>query len=100
MGTIIEQTVEIGENGWFHLDLHTEYPSGTSAKVVVTAPLAPEKAETAPRPMSHRAAIEKCRGIAKGSGFTSERLFEERRRDAELDETQYRKIFHKEGDND
>jgi hypothetical protein len=94
----IEQTIEIPANGWVHLDLPPEL-AGTSGKVVVTAPVAPVEAESVPRRMSYREAIERCRGIAKGSGFTSERLFEDRRRDNEMEEEQYRKLFHKDGAN-
>jgi hypothetical protein len=84
----IEQTVEIGKNGWFHLDLHTEYPAGTSAKVVVTAP-----ADAKAAPHNHlterqRAAIVKCRGLAKrmGSRLTSADFLEQRRKDKELED--------------
>jgi hypothetical protein len=83
---MIEQTVEIGENGWFHLDFQTEYPAGTSAKVVVTAP-----ADTGPRNRlaeQQRAAIEKCWGLAKrmGSRLTSDDFLEQRRKDKELED--------------
>jgi hypothetical protein len=113
----IEQTVKIPANGWVHLDLPPEL-AGTSGKVVVIAPVAPVEAESAPRRltaqdvlerglgfgsgprMDPHEALEMACGIAKGSGFTSERLFEERRRDSELDEEQYRRLFHKDGGTD
>jgi len=102
----IEQTVEIPENGWFHLDLHTEYPAGTSAKVVITAPVATVKAENAPHRMTAQEiverglgfgngprmdpheALEKASGIAKklGSKLTSDQSIAWRREDTALEE--------------
>jgi len=82
----IEQTIEIPANGWVHLDLPPEL-AGTSGKVVITAPAA----KTTLR--SHlterqRAAVEKCRGLARrmGSLLTSHDFLEQRRKDKELED--------------
>jgi hypothetical protein len=89
----IEQTVEITENGWFHLNLPPEFPVGASARIVVTVPA---DADTPRRPTSQeiRDAIEKCSGLTKGSGLTSDVFLEMRRKDRELEEAQHRKLFH------
>jgi hypothetical protein len=98
----IEQTVEIPASRKIHLDFEVplSLPVG-KAKVALTVtpdePLA--DGEATPRRLSHREAIERCRGVAKGSLFSSERLFENRRQDRELEEEQYRQLFHKDGNN-
>jgi hypothetical protein len=50
--------------------------------------------------MSPHEAIEMACGIAKDCAFSSESLFEERRKDRDMDEARYRRLFHKDGDGD
>jgi hypothetical protein len=49
----------------------------------------------APMPGSHKKAIEECWGLAKRMGFTfsSDQLLENRRKDKELEEAQFRRMF-------
>jgi hypothetical protein len=51
----------------------------------------------APIPGSHKKAIEECWGLAKRMGFTfsSDQLLENRRKDKELEEAQFRRMFSK-----
>ena len=53
---------------------------------------------TAPTPGSHKKAIEECWGLAKRMGFTfsSDQLLENRRKDKELEDIQFRRMFSKE----
>jgi hypothetical protein len=98
----IEQTVEIPASRKIHLDFEVplSLPVGKARVALTVTPDEPLTAdEASPRHLSHREAIERCRGIAKGSRFSSERLFENRRQDRELEEEQRRKLFHKDGDN-
>jgi hypothetical protein len=90
----VTQTVEVPASRRLTIDVPREIPAGPVLLTFTPAP------EAAPRRMSAREAIEKCRGIAKGSRFTSARLFEDRRRDTALDEAQYRRNFHNDGDAD
>jgi methyl coenzyme M reductase gamma subunit len=48
--------------------------------------------------MTPREAIEKCRGIAKGI-LSSDEIIEMRRKDKELEDAQYRRLFFKEDKN-
>jgi hypothetical protein len=115
----IEQTVEITEKGWLHLSLPPEFSVGTTAKVAITASVSAGATENRPRRrlsaeeaaergwgfgngprMSPHEAIEMACGIAKDCAFSSEKLFEERRKDRDMDETRYRRLFHKDGGND
>jgi hypothetical protein len=50
-----------------------------------------------PIPNSHKKAIEECWGLAKRMGFTfsSNQLLENRRKDKELEEDQFRRMFGK-----
>jgi hypothetical protein len=52
---------------------------------------------TVPVPGSHKRAIEECWGLAKRMGFTfsSDQLLENRRKDKELEEAQFRRMFGK-----
>jgi hypothetical protein len=81
----IEQTVEIQADHRLVMELPLEIPVG-KAKVEVTV-------TPAPRRLSHMEAIEKCRGIAKGV-LSSDEFLEMRRKDKELEDAQYRKMFH------
>jgi hypothetical protein len=51
----------------------------------------------APIPGSHKRAIEECWGLAQRMGFTfsSDQLLENRRKDKELEEAQFRRMFGK-----
>jgi hypothetical protein len=82
----IEQTVEIQADHRLVMELPLEIPVG---KVKVELTVTP----AAPRRLSHREAIEKCRGIAKGV-LSSDEFLEMRRKDKELEDAQYRKMFH------
>jgi hypothetical protein len=102
-------TVDIPASHWLTIEVPCEVPAGRTILAFTPAPM--EQAETVPRleiegadkewaappRMTAREAIEKCRGIAKGSRFTSERLFEYRREDVKAEEAQYRRDFRKEG---
>jgi hypothetical protein len=88
----IEQTVEIQADRRLVMELPREIPVGM-AKVEVTVTPA------APRRLSHREAIEKCWGIAKGV-LSSDEFLEMRRKDKELEDAQYRKMFHIDEDKD
>jgi hypothetical protein len=48
-------------------------------------------------PGSHKKAIEECWGLAKrmGFAFSSDQLLENRRKDKELEEAQFRRMFGK-----
>jgi hypothetical protein len=48
-----------------------------------------------PVPGSHKRAIEECWGLAKrmGFAFSSDQLLENRRKDKELEEAQFRRMF-------
>jgi hypothetical protein len=85
----VEQTVDIPANHRLFIDVPPEVPAGRTILTFTPAVTVTERAETGPR-MSAREAIEKCKGIAKGSRFTSERHFEYRREDFKLEEAQYR----------
>jgi hypothetical protein len=93
MNTIrIEQIVEIPASHRLTIDVPREIPAGRTILSFTPVPALAEQTETASRleiegvgkdwgrgsghRVTAREAIEKCRGIAKGSRFTSERLFE------------------------
>jgi hypothetical protein len=104
-------TVDIPASHWLTIEVPREVPAGRTILAFTPAPAVMEQAETvphleiegadkeraAPPRMTAREAIEKCRGIAKGSRFTSERLFEYRREDVKAEEAQYRRDFRKDG---
>jgi hypothetical protein len=94
----IEQIVEIPASRRLFVEVPREIPAGRTILTFTPAPSV-EDAKVSPR-MTAGEAIEKCRGIAKGSRFTSRRLFEDRRGEAALDEAQYRRLLSKSGDAD
>jgi hypothetical protein len=102
----VEQIVEVPATRRLFVEVPREIPIGRTILTFTPAPVETENnkgegAEGEGIPcLTAREAIEKCRGIARGSRFTSERLFEDRRRDAALDEAQYRRFFRKNGDAD
>jgi len=70
------------------MELPLEIPVGKAKVELTVTPV------TVPiRRLSHREAIEKCLGIAKGV-LSSDEFLEMRRKDKELEDTQYRKMFH------
>jgi hypothetical protein len=89
---IIEQTIEIRADHRLVLDLPLELPLGKAKVAVTVTPELPRDKETKGR-MSHREAIEKCRGIIKGV-LSSDEFLEMRREDERLEEARYRRMFH------
>jgi hypothetical protein len=98
----VEQIVEIPATRRLFVEVPREIPIGRTILTFTPAPVETENAEGAKSPprLTAREAIERCRGIAKGSRFTSDRLLEDRRKDAALDEARYRRLFRENGDAD
>lgn len=74
---VIEQTVDIPENHRVFLDLPLDLPVGRAKIAVYVTP--EQTGETAARRARALAAIEKCCGIAQGSGLTSDKFLEMKR---------------------
>jgi hypothetical protein len=87
-----EQIVEIPENRRLTVEVPREIPVGPT---ILT--LTPQAAFSADR-RSARKAIEKCRGIAKGI-LSSDEIIAMRRKDKELEDMQYRRLFSAENEN-
>jgi hypothetical protein len=89
----IEQTVEIHKNGIIHLDiaLPPPYPIGAARFAFTITPA--DEPSTNPYE-----AIEQAAGFAKklGSTLTVDRFLEMKREDLELEEAEYRRLFHHE----
>jgi hypothetical protein len=88
-----EQTVEIPENRRLTIEVPREVPVGTA--ILTFTPKAAFPADGMTPRASLEAAIEAACNRAKNSRFSSEALFEERRKDCDIDEAQYRRLFHK-----
>jgi predicted nucleic acid-binding protein len=88
----IEQIIDIQADHRLVLELPREIPIGRATVAVTVTP------QDRPAP-GHRltprqlAAIEKCRGIAKGV-LSSDEILENRRKDKELEDAQLRRLFH------
>jgi hypothetical protein len=93
-----EQTVEIPENRRLTIEVPQEVPVGTAILTFTPKAAFPADGKTARTSLEE--AIETACNLAKNSRFSSEVLFEERRKDREMDEAQYRQWFHKDGDVD
>jgi hypothetical protein len=89
----IEQTVEIPADHRLTIDVPPEIPAG---KAIVAFTPAGEDRPRRRLTERQRAAIEKCRGIAKGV-LSSDESLEMRREDMELEEAKYRRIFPEDG---
>jgi len=94
---IIEQTIEITENGVLHLKLPLppEIPIGSRVNVVVKA-ASGDPYENSIR-IGTREAVERCWGLGKqrGSRLTSDMAIETRRSDRELEEAKYQRLYGK-----
>jgi hypothetical protein len=91
----IEQTVEITEERQLHLILPPGIPVGTAATVNIFIPT--EGTSPAVKKNAHRSVDEisgKLWELCKDSSLTSDSFLEMRRKDKELEETQYRRMFH------
>ncbi|GHV47225.1 hypothetical protein AGMMS49546_36610 [Spirochaetia bacterium] len=93
-----EQTVEIPASHRLRLDLEVppEIPAG---KAILTFTPAVVDIERRARTGD---AIERCWGLAKRMGFTctSDDLLAERRKDLELEEAKYRRMFKRDEDSE
>jgi hypothetical protein len=91
----IEQTVEIPASHKLYLDIPGNIPVG-KAKVTIV-PFAEPPAKPAPNPYE---AIEQAAGFAKklGSTLTVDKFLRWNEEDIALEEAQYRKRFHHEGE--
>jgi hypothetical protein len=92
-----EQTVEIPENRRLTIEIPREFPAGAAVLTFTPKPAYPAD-KTAQTKLDE--AIKAACNLAKGSRFSSEDLFEERRKDRALDEVQYRRLFQKGGEAD
>jgi hypothetical protein len=86
----IEQTVEIQADHRLVMELPLEIPLGRAKVEVTVTPEAISSHRLTPRQL---AAIEKCRGIAKGI-LSSDDILENRRKDKELEDVQLRRLLH------
>jgi hypothetical protein len=84
----IEQTIEVPASHRLVLDLPFHIPMGR-VKITVTSEREAANEDRGGLQISPAEALEMACGIAKGSGFTSERLFEMRRNDRELETAQF-----------
>jgi hypothetical protein len=96
---VIEQTVEIPENRWLHVEVPSEIPVGVTAKVAITVPEAVSPLFFGHR-LSPREAVEKCWGIAQDSGLSSDKFLEMKRKEKILEAEKNQRLFHKTGDKD
>ncbi|MDR1147739.1 MAG: hypothetical protein LBK66_03830, partial [Spirochaetaceae bacterium] len=87
-----EQTVEIPANRRLTINIPREFPA--SAAILT---FTPKPADTTGKNAQARLqeTVKKLRNLAKNCSFSSEDLFEERRKDRALDEAQYRRLFQK-----
>ena len=93
----IEQTVEIPADHRLTLEVPPEIPAG-KAVIAFTAVSADLRSATQPtRRRTTAEAIEYCRGLAKrlGCTATSDDFLEQRRRDRELEDEQYLRLYPK-----
>ncbi|MHC6203414.1 hypothetical protein ACYULU_09500 [Breznakiellaceae bacterium SP9] len=90
----IEQIVEIPASRRLTIDVPPEIPEGKNC-IIIQFPATEDLNPGAEQQRRWKEAIEKCRGIAQGSSWTSDRLLEERRKDKEREEAKYRRSFHK-----
>jgi hypothetical protein len=89
-----KQTVEIPEDRRLTIEIPREFPAGAA-----TLTFTPKPASLADKTAQARLqeTVKKLQNLAKGCSFSSEVLFEERRKDREMDEAQYRRLFQKDG---
>jgi hypothetical protein len=87
-----EQTVEIPENRRLTIEIPREFPVGAAILTFSPKPASPADKATQARLQE---TIEKLQNLAKDFRFSSEVLFEERLKDREMDEAQYRRLFQK-----
>jgi hypothetical protein len=98
-----KQTVEIPEDRRLTIEIPREFPAGAATLAFTPKPASPADKKAAQARLQEtelKAAIARLQDLAKDFRFSSEDLFEERRKDREMDEAQYRRLFHKNGDAD
>jgi hypothetical protein len=84
-----EQTVEIPENRRLTIEIPREFPAGAAVLTFTPKPAFPADKTTEAR---WKEAIEQCSGIAKGI-LSSDEIIAMRRKDKELEEAQFRRLF-------
>jgi len=91
---LIEQTVIIPADHRLRLDFEvpSEIPTGSTARIELFWSPYKEKAS------SLDATLEKIWKLCEGSSLTVDSFLEMRRRDKELEESQYRRFFDRPGD--
>jgi hypothetical protein len=91
---LIEQTVIIPADHRLRLDFEvpSEIPTGSTARIELF--WSPSKETT----HNLDAALEKIWKLCDGSSLTVDSFLEMRRRDKELEESQYRRFFYRSGD--
>jgi len=91
---LVEQTVIIPADHRLRLDFEVppEIPTGSTARIGIFC--SPSKETT----HSLNSALEKIWELCEGSSLTVDSFLEMRRRDKELEESQYRRFFDRPGD--
>ncbi|MDR1149285.1 MAG: hypothetical protein LBK66_11705 [Spirochaetaceae bacterium] len=89
-----EQTVEIPENRCLAIEIPREFPTGAAIFTFTPKPAYPadKTARTSLNEAALKEAIEKCKGIAKGI-LSSDEIIAMRRKDKELEDAQFRRLF-------
>ncbi|MDR1447302.1 MAG: hypothetical protein LBI90_10455 [Treponema sp.] len=102
----IEQTVEIPASHRLTIEVPPEIPAGRATIVVIAGSNRllwrsgdQEPDEAKQRRFSPKEAVEKCWGIAKKSGLSSDRFLEMKRKDKEREDAKYRRMFRHEDSN-
>jgi hypothetical protein len=93
----IEQTVEIPASHRLTFEIPRDIPEGR-AKVALTIDLTTEGAEQNGAYSGFDAALAEIRELCKDSKLTVDSFLELRRKDLELEEAKYRRMFHKDKD--
>ncbi|GHU51734.1 hypothetical protein FACS1894200_12160 [Spirochaetia bacterium] len=91
----IEQTINIPDSDWLHLDLPLpqNHPLGRVRLEVTVIPETEDKTDPASRKMTPQEAVAYCRGFGKrlGSKLTSDLALEWRREDKTLEDAKFRR---------
>ncbi|MDR1148238.1 MAG: hypothetical protein LBK66_06355 [Spirochaetaceae bacterium] len=93
-----EQTVEIPKNRRLTIEIPREFPEG--AAILTFTPKPAHTPDTSRTEAALKEAIETACNLAKNCSFSSEDLFEERRKDRAMDEARHRRLFQKVGEAD
>jgi len=93
----IEQTVEIHADHRLIFEIPGEIPEGR-AKVALTINPAAEEPEQNDAYSGFDAVLAEIRELCKDSKLTVDSFLETRRKDLELEEAKYRRMFHKDAD--